>query len=62
MDFLFVVFAFTIGAVAGSAINQKDPVSVLLSSVRRRGIGFIAGSLGIGFAIGLLWKIVTGGQ
>ncbi|HKE26891.1 MAG TPA: hypothetical protein VKB88_31275 [Bryobacteraceae bacterium] len=59
MDFLFAIFAFTIGTVAGSAINQKDPVSMLLNAVRRRGVGFIVGSLGIGFAVGLLWKMIN---
>ena len=61
MDPLFAIFAFTIGAVAGSAISQKDPGSMLLSTGRRRGIGFIAGSLGIGFAAGLLWKMISDG-
>lgn len=61
MDPLFAIFAFTIGAVAGVAINQKDPVSMLLSAVRKRGIGFVVGILGIGFAVGLLWKMISGG-
>jgi hypothetical protein len=59
MDLLFVILAFTIGAVAGSALNQKDPVSALLSAARRRGVGFIVASLSVGFAAGMLFDIFS---
>ena len=62
MDFLFAIVALTIGVVAGTAINQKDPVSALLSAVQRRGIGFLVGSLGTGFAAALLWKMISDGR
>ena len=62
MDFLLVIFAFALGAVGGVAITERDPVSGLLNSVRRRGIRLAAGSLGVGFAAGILWQILGPGH
>jgi hypothetical protein len=62
MDHLLIILALVVGGLAGTALTQKDPVSALLSALQRRGVGFILGSLGLGFTAEVLWKIICSGR
>jgi hypothetical protein len=57
---LMSVAAFSLAGLAGSLLTEKDPIGVILYSLKRRGLGFVVTSLGAGFAAALLWKVLHG--
>ena len=59
-DTFMAVAAFSLAALAGSLLTERDPAGIILRSLEKRGLGFILGSLGAGFVAEMLMEIVRG--
>jgi len=60
-DTFVAVAAFALAALAGSLLMERDPAGVIRRSLEKRGVGFILGSLAVGFAAEMLLEIMRAG-
>jgi hypothetical protein len=59
MNILLHAAAFSLAALAGTMLTEKDPVGAIRRSLESRCPGFIIISLGAGFVLGLANEILT---